>query len=269
MEVNYKKTILMTILFTLLALIVSAVLMFLLLYFVFSKDLADFCYKLGNYNMASSLYIRTYNKDGEISYCYRALTLDIQNDNYKGIVRDYELFVADEDYDKFMSSIMLGNNMVSGGVLEKSALTNEYNYLEDKYTLALIKTDAKEKAFCRAIKMFAEYQTYTFKNQGYYSLNRFISSESLDEFQEKYDGYSDTLVNEMQEYFDMSKVIFDDNDEVTELLDKAYLVSLGNRLIMVGQNINSIYSGLNINADKITQNQQYMTHINNVIKGMI
>lgn len=269
MEVNYKKTILMTILFTLLALVVSAVLMFLLLYFVFSKDLADFCYKLGNYNMASSLYIRTYNKDGEISNCYRALTLDIQNDNYKGIVRDYELFVADEDYDKFMSSIMLGNNMVSGGVLEKSALTNEYNYLEDKYTLALIKTNAKEKAFCRAIKMFAEYQTYTFKNQGYYSLNRFISSENLDKFQEKYDGYSDTLANEMQAYFDMSKVIFDDNDEATELLDKAYLVSLGNRLIMVGQNINSIYSGLNINAEKITQNQQYMTQINDIIKGMI
>lgn len=269
MEVNYKKTILLTISFTLLALVVSAVLMFLFLYFVFSKDLAEFCYKLGNYNMASSLYIRTYNKDGKISNCYRALTLDIQNDNYKGIVRDYELFVADEEYDEFMSSIVLGNNMVSGGVLEKSALTNEHNYLEDKYTLALIKTNANKKAFCRAIKMFAEYPNYTFKNQGYYSLNRFISSENIDEFQKIHDGYNDVLVNEMQAYFDMAKVIFDDNDEVTDTLDKAYLVSLGNRLILVGQNINSIYSALNINSEMIVHNQQCMTQINDIIKGMI
>lgn len=251
------------------ALVVSAVIMFVLLYFVFSKDLADFCYKLGNYNMASNLYLRAYQKNGKIDNCYQALVLDIRTDDYNGVVKDYEFFIKDDEYSSFMEMVVYSNSMVLGEVLEKSALTNEYNYLEDKYIMSLIEVGKESEAFGRAVSMFSGYRSYTFENQGYYSLNRFLSTDNLQIFMEKYDGYSDTLVNEMQAYFNMSKVIFDDNDEVTELLDKAYLVSLGNRLIMVGQNINSIYSGLNINADKITQNQQYMTQINDVIKGMI
>ncbi len=269
MEINYKKTILTTFLFTLVALVVSAVIMFVLLYFVFSKDLADFCYKLGNYNMASNLYLRAYQKNGKIDNCYQALILDIRTDDYNGVIKDYEFFIKDDEYASFMQTVTISNSIVSSGVLEKSALTNEYNYLEDKYTMSLIKTGKESDAFARAVDMFSGYHDYTFENQGYYSLNRFVSTANLQKFSEKYEGYKDVLVNEMQEYFDISKdLMFSKTGDLT-LSDKAYLVSLGNRLIMVGQNINYIYNGLDINDDLVKTNQKNMTDINDMIKGMI
>lgn len=269
MEVNYKKTILTTLLVTLLALVVSAVLMFMLLYFVFSKDLADFCYKLGNYNMASNLYLKSYQKSGKIDSCYQALILDIRTDDYAGVVKDYELFVSDKEYTSFMQTIIIGNGMVAGGVLEKSALSNEYNYLEDKYIMSLIEINEEDRAFLRAVSMFSGYNDYTFENQGFYSLNRFVSSDNLKKFETKYDDYEDVLLNEMQEYFNISKELFDSKDGDLDLQNKAYLVALGNRLITVGEDINYIYSALKINGVLVQSNQQNMIRINDKIKGMI
>ena len=266
---NYKKIILKTAGFTLLALFIASLIMFLLLFFVFTKDLAEFCYYLGNYGMAGDLYSRIYEKDGEINNCYLALTLDIRTDDYKGVIRNYELFVADDEYDAFMNKISYSNQVVSGGVLERSALLNEYNYLEDKYTQALIENKDITKAFDRAVGKFAGYESYTFTSQGYYSLNRFIDADNMSRFNDEYAGYDGKLIDAMQEYFDIACSVFNENKESTDIQSKAYLVALGNRIILVGQNVNTICDALNYNADAIAVNFEKMNEVNDFIKGLI
>lgn len=267
-EVNYKKTILMTAGITLLSLLVSALIMFLLLFFVFTKDLARFTYKLGNYSFASTLYSRVYEKDGNISDCYLALTLDIRTDDYKGVIKNYELFVSDENYLSFMQNVSKSSMLASGGLLEKSALTNEENYLEDKYVASLIKVGEENKAFDRAVESFSDYKTYTFERQGHYSLNRFLG-DNLARFNVVYNGYENKLIDEMQNYFDDTTELFEAHKADTEFMSKAYLVALGNRLIMVGQNINRVYLGLGISSDKVAINNQNLVKINDTIKGLI
>lgn len=268
MEVNYKKTILITAGITLLALLVSALIMFLLLFFVFTKDLAGFVYKLGNYSFASVLYTRAYEKDGNISHCYLALNLDIRTDDYEGVIKNYEFFISDKEYSEFMERISANNVLFSGGLLERSALTNEENYLEDKYVASLIRVGKDDKAFDRAVQIFAGYKNYTFKRQGCYSLNRFLTG-TLSKFDSIYSGYQGKLIDEMQNYFDASIELFEMHKSDTETLDNAYLIALGNRLIMVGQNINKVYLGLGVSADKVTINNQNLVKINDTIKGLI
>lgn len=268
METNYKKTILLTIGITLLALIVSALAMFLFLFFVFTKDLANFSYKLGNYSFAGDLYARAYAKDGEISNCYLALTLDIRTDDYKGVIKNYKLFVSDDEYQSFMQTIAKSSGLTLGGLLERSALTNEENYLEDKYTLALIKVGKDGDAFDRAVECFRGYKNYTFERQGCYSLNRFVK-DSFAKFNVIYNGYENKLIDEMQTYFDDATELFEAHKGDTEVVSKAYLVALGNRLIMVGQNINRVYVGLGISSEKVDTNNQNLIKINDTIKGLI
>jgi len=268
-NINYKKIILTTGGFTLLALLVSCLIMFLLLFFVFTKDLADFCYYLGDYTMAGNLYSRVYDKNGEINYCYMALTIDIKTDDYDGVIKNYEMFIADDEYKSFMEKISYSNQIVQGGVLERSALTNEYNYLEDKYTLALIKTKNSTKAFERAVEMFSRYENFTFTFQGYYSLNRFINADNIAKFDDNYVGYDGILVDAMQDYFNDALIIFEQNKSVTEIDKKAFLVSLGNRLILVGQSVNTVYNQLDYNTSLIATNVASMTMINDTIKGLI
>lgn len=266
---NYKRIILTTGGLTLLALLVAGLIMFLLLFFVFTKDLAEFCYHLGNYGMAGNLYSRMYKEDGGINNCYLALTMDIKTDDYDGIVKNYELFIEDSDYTEFMNKITYSNQIVSGGVLERSALVNEYQYLEDKYILALIQTRQKAKAFDRAVEMFSGYENFTLQVQGYYSLNRFVNQDNYTRFDDEYVGYESSLIDSMQEYFDSAILTFNAAKDSTDIQTKAYAVALGNRLILVGQNINTIYLNLDYNEVAIQGNLDNMTMINDTIKGLI
>ncbi len=268
MEVNYKKTIFVTIGITLLALLVSALVMFLTLFFVFTKDLANFVYELGNYSFAGDLYARVYQKNGEISDCYLALSLDIRTEDYKGVIENYELFIKDDEYQNFMQTIAKSSGLTAGGLLERSALTNEENYLEDRYILSLIKVGESARAFERAVYRFSDYKNYTFERQGCYSLNRFVGDD-ITKFNEIYNGYETTLIEEIQNYFDLSCLIFDAHKADSDTISKAYLIALGNRLIMVGQNINRVYLNLEINADKVNTNNQNLVKINDTIKGLI
>ena len=266
---NYKRIILVTGGLTLLALLVAGLIIFLLLFFVFTKDLAKFCYYIGSYDMAGNLYSRIYKKDGGINNCYLALTIDIRTDDYDGVIKNYELFIEDEEYASFMNRITISNQIVAGGVLERSALVNEYQYLEDRYIMSLIKTRENAKAFDRAVEMFSGYENFTLETQGYYSLNRFVNDDNMHRFDDEYVGYESILVDSMQEYFVEAINTFNANKEASNMQTKAQVVALGNRLILVGQNINTIYNKLGYNTDLIQGNLDSMTMINETIKGLI
>ena len=64
-------------------------------------------------------------------------------------------------------------------------------------------------------------------------------------------------------------LLFEENTDTEDNLQKAYLIALGNRLMMVGQNINTIYDACDINEAQIVTNLEKMENINNVIKGLL
>ena len=266
MKVNYKKIIWSTILFTLSALIVVAMIISMLMYFVFTKDFADFFYSMGSENIAANLYHKVYEKTDDIFYCYKSLNIEIKQEDNKNIIKYYKEFLSDDEYNSFMNSIIKNNESMFVGVLEKSTILNENNYLENQYIKALINTGEDSQALDRAIENFKTFESFNFKEQGVYSFNLFISDTSnFDIFNSTYTGYSDTLINSMQAYFDASNEIYLTNKDTTDKLEKSYFLALGNRLILVGQNINTIYSKLNINSDKIDANMNAMQTINDII----
>ena len=62
--------------------------------------------------------------------------------------------------------------------------------------------------------------------------------------------------------------LFNSKNASTDL-EKSYLIALGNRIITVGQNINTIYQVNNTNVGLVTSNLASMTNINDVIKGLV
>lgn len=267
MQANYKKIIWSTLLFTLIALVVTFIIVSLLLVFVFTADLADFFYSMGNDKVASTLYYKAYEKNDDIRYCYKALNLKIKIDDEEGIVEIYNEYLSDDEYLDFTEEMLTNNEKINCTVLERSVILNDENYLENKYISALIDLNRKEDAFKRAVDNFKNYNQYDFKNQGLYNLNYFLSDKAV--FNEIYTGYSDTLVNEMQNYFDNAYLIFKENEMTETKLNQSYLVSLGNRLIIVGQSINSVYIANNSNADVVNSNNLILQHVNDTIKGLI
>lgn len=269
MSVNYKKIILSTILFTICTLLVASALICMFMYFVFTKDLADFFYSMGSENIAANLYHRVYEKTDDIYFCYKSLNIEIKLEDNKNIIKYYQEFKNDDEYENFMNNLKKNNERIFVGVLEKSTLLNEVDYLENKYISALKNTNNYDQAFNLAIDNFAGYETFDFENQGVYALYQFVSSNGTDltKFNEKYDAYNITLIEAMQDYFNDSTELFNSKTASTDL-EKSYLLALGNRIITVGQNINTIYQANN-NTDLINSNLVIMININDVIKGLV
>ena len=266
MKVDYKKIILSTTLWTLTAIIVLSAIFVCIMIFAFPKNLGDFFYSLGSNNLASGLYMRVYEKDNDIYYCYKSLNLVIKQDNSKKIVSIYETFTKDEDYEHFMSELKKRNEQLDIGVLEKSSILNEDDYLKNRYIRALIKTKDEQKAYAIAIESFENYKDSTFHNQGVYALNYFLDMEGFNNFDVEPANYDKTLIESMKEYFELSVNLFNENKDTSDNLEKAYLISLGNRVIQVGQNINEICSD---DASLIASNNQKMQDINDCIKGIL
>lgn len=266
MKVDYKKIILTTTLWTLTAIILLSAIFVCIMVFAFPKNLGDFFYSLGSNNLASSLYMKVYEKDNDIYYCYKSLNLMIKEDNSKKIVSIYETFVKDEDYENFMSELKKRNEQLNIGLLEKSSILNEDDYLKNRYIRALIKTKDEQKAYASAIEAFANYKNFTFQNQGVYALSYFLNMEGFNSFDIEPANYDKTLIESMQEYFEFSINLFSENKETNDKLEKAYLISLGNRIIQVGQNINVICSD---DETLVARNNQKMQDVNDCIKGIL
>ena len=262
--INYKKTILTTSLWTLLGLIIASGLILMFMIFVFPRNLANFCYSLGMQGSAANLYYSDYQKSNDINCIYKSLNIEISCANYDKIIKYYKEFVADDEYAEFLDSYKKYNEGLNIGVLEKSTLLNEENYLANKYISALIATDQNSQAWNLALDYFADYKQFTLANQGVYALSKFVGNISFDRTPQ---GYDDNLINCMQEYFDMSVQLFLAQSEPSTL-EKSYLISLGNRIIQVGQDINTIYTSEDKQQLEL-ENSAKMLEVNNVIKGLI
>ena len=266
---NYKKTILKTVLFTFLSLIALTIVLFCFMYFVFTSSFANLMYEVGSENFASHLYLKSYEKSDEIFYCYKAFNIKIKLGDNKAIVDFYERLTSDNEYEQFIVDCNTKNEKLSVGVLEKSTILNEENYLTGNYIKALIETDDNNKAWDLTLTELSKYKSFSLKEQGVYSLSLFINEDNYSKFNTAYEGFEGVLIDEMQEYFDITKTIFDNNKDTDNELNKAYLVSLGNRLITLGKDINEIYTALDIKADIKSINQANMMTINEEIKGLI
>lgn len=266
---SYKKTILTTILYTFLSLLVVLGVVAVLMFFVFTSATADFMYNIGCEKVASNLYSKSYDKTGDIKYCYKALNLKITLNESSDVVELYEKFINDNEYADFMQNIKTNSEKINVGVLERSSLLNEENYLTTRYVRALIKIGEGDKAWGVATNEFAEYEGWSLTEQGVYALGEFVSENNVQKFNTLYVGFDETLIVEMQTCFDSLINIFNNNKDTTNDLNKAYLVALGNRIINIGQNINNLYGDESGVADNKTNNLNTMIEINDVIKGLI
>ena len=264
-----RKSIIKSIWLTLLTMMILTIIAGVVFVFVFTKQSADFMYDIGCNNIASILYFKAYEDDGDIDNCYRALNVKISLGESDKVVEYYEKLIEDEKYDEFITSHIQNREKMHISVLEKSAILNDRNYLVNSYVKALNATEQYEKAKTIALGEFADKENFDFKNQGVYALGYFVDDKKWDLFSVKYEGYDNVLIVEMQSYFDALVETFDIYKAVESNTDRAYLVSLGNRLIDVGQDINTIYTATDSNNELISTNVSKMLIVNNVIKGII
>lgn len=266
MNVDYKKIILKTVLWTLTSLIVVSAIFVCIMIFAFPKNMGDFAYSLGLNNLASNMYQKTYEKEKNIYYCYKSLNIEIKNGNNKKIIIVYEKFINDDDYPNFMIELKKHNEQANLGILEKSTLLSEENYLVNSYVKALIGVGDEQKAYSVALDKFKDYSDFTFKNQGVYALKYFADLQGFDNFDVIQAGFDDTLINSIKDYFQKSLDIFEEHKAVSDSLNKAYLISLGNRIVVIGQNIKEICSEDEVLVESINQK---LENVNSTIKEIL
>ena len=235
----------------------------------FTKTTANFVYDLGLDRWASQLYYNVYEKRGDLACGYKSLNISIQLRDNSNIVTKYEKLIADEDFGQLIDNIVKSNENLNIGVLEKSALIVEEDYLRDNYILALKNIGRVDDSFRLALEDFRENYTLTNRDLGLYSLNFFLEGNGFNRFDDVYDGFDSVLIVEMQEYFDNIVNLFIENKDVNQSIDRAYLVALADRIMIVGQDINAIYAHNDSNEDRVDDNIVKMTEVNNIVKGII
>ena len=265
---DIRKSIVKTIWGTILTMILLTIIASVVFVFMFTRQCADFMYDIGCNNIASRLYYKSYEDKGEIGDCYKALNIIISLGESDKVIEYYEDFVADDEYESFMSAGLQNSEKLDISVLEKSAILNDENYLVNNYVKALNATGKVDKAKEVALEEFKQCLVFSFKEQGVYVLSQYVGSDS-EFFNTQHTGFDKVLVAEMQEYFDNLVNVFDSFKAVESNVDKAYLVSLGNRLINVGQDINSVCTALDIEEEAVSNNVSKMLIVNSVIKGII
>ena len=264
MNVDYKRTILFTTLWTLLGLFLLSVILWLTMFFFFPRTLGDFCYSLGLENMSANLYYKEYEKSGDISILHKSLNIEIKSKDYDKVIEYYEKFVDDDEYLEFMSAYKEHNEDLNIGMLEKSAMLNEENYLVNHYLTALIANGQTDEAFDIALLKFKDYKSFDLIDQGVYSFGMFLDSQDFDRMP---DGYVLTIESSMQDYFNQAVVTFNENIETKNALEKSYLIALGNRIIEVGADLKVLYGENNQVLTEV--NELTMKSINEKIKGLL
>ena len=268
--IDYKKVIGKTILISLVSVLLALGVFTTIMFCAFTKTTADYIYNLGFDSWASQLYFKVYEKDGDMLYCYKALSISIRIDNSEKIIKYYDALSKNDGYYQFIEDIENANRELNVGVLEKSRLINEEDYLRDNYISALKKSGKIEDSFQMSLNDFRLQRGGSLSNIGLYSLNVFADGNGLNRFNDTYDGFDDNLVVVMQEYFDNIITVFEDNkDIVNSNIDKACLIALADRIMVVGQDINAVYNFNENNDETIASNIEKMTEVNEVVKGLI
>ena len=94
----------------------------------------------------------------------------------------------------------------------------------------------------------------------------FADLQGFDNFDVIQAGFDDTLINSIKDYFQKSLDIFEENKAVSDSLNKAYLISLGNRIVVIGQNIKEICSEDEVLVESINQK---LENVNSTIKEIL
>lgn len=264
---SFSKVILKTIAITLSILIGVTLFLYSMMYFAFTKNLGDFFNYLGCENYAGDLYYKAYEKDDEIFYCYKALNIKIKYSEDKKVVKFYKEFVSDNQYQDFMLYLNESNDNLNLDPLEKSFVIGEDNYLKRNFVKALINTGRLEEAFEYSLKSFKDYENFTIMSLGVYTFDYFIDKNI--NFTLKYEDYGCTLVDAINSYFDniYNDLTLLDLDNIDDL-SKAYAINIGNRLILVGENLKEIYSSQDI-SEYNSEIEEKQNEINSIIKGLI
>lgn len=257
-----SKVIVRTAGITLLVVIALCVISYLIMLFCFTAKLGDFFYSLGFENISASLYYRVYEKNDDINYIYKSLSIEIGQGDNSNIVKYYEEFTSDEEYVEFCEKLMLSNEKLSLNILEKSLILDEINTINSNYVNALKNTNNTQKAIEFALGEFKNNDNLTLKNIGGYTLSKVVDVIEDDVFTEE------SLKVTLQEYFNNLLDIFNENSTTEDGLNKAYLVRLGNRIITVGSNLNNIYLNENANI-MIGSNVEKMNTVNSKIRELV
>lgn len=263
-----SKSIFFTVLCTLSVLIVLLGGVILVMTFVFPGKFGDFLYGMGCNGWAQSLYIREYEKSDDIKYCYKAFSLSVSLDDNEKVVSCYELMIKDDQYAELLNTSRHNAEKLNVGILEKSSMLCEEDYLVNNYVNALVDIGRVEDGWNVAIEYFESCVCSDIYDCGVYALSWFVGVKDYGDFCVD-NGNGDTVVGLMQEYFDSAYAVFDENINVENNVDKAYVVVLGNRIINVGKDINKINNSLGVNSDNVASNLAIMSTINDTIKEII
>lgn len=253
------KIVLFTAGITFVSMLILMAIMYFVMLFVFTAKLGDFFYSLGCENISASLYYRTYEKSDDILYVYKALTIEIaQNDNVN-IVDYFEEFVNDDEYDDFCSALITKYELSNMKVFEKSFCLDEINMMRKSYVKALNGCDRLEYAKSFAIDAFDDRGDLSLKYIGDYSISGILPYLSEEEL------LDNDIINKLQLYFDDLYKIFVENNGVKDNISQSYLIRLCNKVLSVGDDINEFGD----NQEEKLQNIEKMRLVNDKIVELI
>ena len=246
---NYnKKNGVLPVIITLLIVFVVLASIWLVMAFVFPKTWGNLMYSIGFDTYAEKLYVRDYNKNGDINSLYTSLNIAIKLEDDEKIEELFEELHNNKEYDNFIAFIDGENAKLKEEPLIKASLLNEDNYLKNKYVKALINLNKVDEAFEFAVKdgmnLVPEYN-----NIGNFLFGNFITSKGVllkDNFNTVLEGKSTKLLDEFYTCF--NNLVAEFKSEYNKV-DVCYIVSLGNRAQLVGKTLNSVLVALGFDED--------------------
>lgn len=156
---NIEKSILKTFFITLGVLFALTVLTILTMSIFFPKIMYGFCSNLGFKNLSFYFAEKQYSQSQNINDLHTTIYMAYDIENNSAIIKYSEILFASPDYEQFIDYINDLNYNSTSIMQARVALTNENNYLLNKYIRALI----EEKDFTNAVdfsleKMMAQSQ---------------------------------------------------------------------------------------------------------------
>ena len=264
MKKTYAKTVFITACISVVVVMACIVFSVMFMFTVSPGRAGDFVYSIGFSDWAATLYHKEYTYGGDVASLYKALNVAIENDNYTRVIEYYEEFLVDESYGEFLEYKIDSAKEQNVNLLIKAGLLNEKEYLEKNYVKALVNSGKSTKAFVRSLSFFTESSTYTLDNTGIYTFQYFTDNAL---FTEVCLENAETLRTNMIMHLDTLYGLFDTNKNTLDNIEQAYLVLLGQKIVIVAEHINSL---LDSNyADRITTNNTYITNVNTVLQGLI
>ena len=128
--------------------------------------LGSLCESLGAGENGLYFYEKEYNRNKTTANLYTILNKSIIHSDSERIVKYFELFYADENYDENIEIINQTNYDTAGAVLQNISLSNADNRLKTRYVSALCKIGQFEKAFKWLCKFEKKHQKKYDKSKG-------------------------------------------------------------------------------------------------------